>query len=145
MDGGILERDLELERLATAVRDTTGGAGSVVLVLGEAGIGKSSFVRALPGLLPPGARLLLGQCDDLATGRPLGPLRDVVGSVGAEPARALRDAGDRHRVREALHAELAGGPHPAVLVVEDVHGADEALLGGASLPTARSGNTSASA
>ncbi|GAA2304901.1 AAA family ATPase [Streptomyces kunmingensis] len=110
------------------MRDATGGAGSVALVLGEAGIGKSSLVRALPGILPPGARLLVGQCDDLATGRPLGPLRDLVGSVGAELARALRDAGDRHRVHEALHAELAGAPHPAVLVVEDVHWADEASL-----------------
>ncbi|MEV1021268.1 AAA family ATPase [Streptomyces sp. NPDC050264] len=128
MNGGILERDLELERLAAAVRDATDGAGSVVLVLGEAGIGKSSLVRALPRVLPRGARLLVGHCDDLATGRPLGPLRDLVGSVGAELARALRDAGDRHRVHEALHAELAGGPHPAVLVVEDVHWADEASL-----------------
>ncbi|MFJ8820879.1 ATP-binding protein [Streptomyces sp. NPDC102467] len=128
MNGGILERDLELERLAAAVRDATDGAGSVVLVLGEAGIGKSSLVRALPGVLPPGARLLVGHCDDLVTGRPLGPLRDLVGSVGAELARALRDAGDRHRVHEALYAELAGGPRPAVLVVEDVHWADEASL-----------------
>ncbi|MFJ9038685.1 ATP-binding protein [Streptomyces sp. NPDC102406] len=128
MDGGILERDLELERLAAAVRDATVGAGSVVLVLGEAGIGKSSLVRALPGVLPPGARLLVGQCDDLVTGRPLGPLRDLVGSVGTELARAVRDAGDRHRVHEALRAELAGAPHPAVLVVEDVHWADEASL-----------------
>ncbi|WP_394428405.1 ATP-binding protein [Streptomyces sp. SGAir0957] len=128
MDGGILERDLELDRLARAVRDATSGTGSVVLVLGEAGIGKSSLVRAVPGVLPPGARFLVGQCDDLATGRPLGPLRDLVGSVGAELARALRDASDRHRVHEALRAELAGAPHPAVLVVEDVHWADEASL-----------------
>ncbi|MFI0239910.1 ATP-binding protein [Streptomyces sp. NPDC016845] len=128
MDGGILERDLELDRLARAVREATAGAGSVVLVLGEAGIGKSSLVRAVPGVLPPGARFLVGQCDDLATGRPLGPLRDLVGSVGTELARALRDAGDRHRVHEALRAELAGAPHPAVLVVEDVHWADEASL-----------------
>ncbi|MEV3861100.1 AAA family ATPase [Streptomyces sp. NPDC050095] len=128
MDGGILERDLELAGLAAAVRDAADGAGSVVLVLGEAGIGKSSLVRALPEVLPPGARLLVGHCDDLATGRPLGPLRDLVGSVGTELARALRDAGDRHRVHEALGAELAGGPRPAVLVVEDVHWADEASL-----------------
>ncbi|MEB8337423.1 AAA family ATPase, partial [Streptomyces endophyticus] len=128
MDGGILERDLELDRLADAARDAARGAGSVTLVLGEAGIGKSSLVRALPTVLPPTARLLVGHCDDLTTGRPLGPLRDLVGSVGTDLARAVRDAGDRHRIYEALHAELAGAPHPAVLVVEDVHWADEASL-----------------
>ncbi|WP_328630169.1 ATP-binding protein [Streptomyces sp. NBC_00356] len=128
MDGGILERDLELGRLADAARHAANGAGSITLVLGEAGIGKSSLVRALPTVLPPTARLLVGHCDDLATGRPLGPLRDLVGSVGADLARAVRDAGDRHRIYEALHAELAGAPHPAVLVVEDVHWADEASL-----------------
>ncbi|MET8473540.1 AAA family ATPase [Streptomyces sp. NPDC004856] len=128
MDGGILERDLELDRLADAARVAAAGTGSVALVLGEAGIGKSSLVRALPTVLPPAARLLVGHCDDLATGRPLGPLRDLVGSVGTELARAVRDADDRHRIYEALGAELSGAPHPAVLVVEDVHWADEASL-----------------
>ncbi|WP_280878764.1 ATP-binding protein [Streptomyces pseudovenezuelae] len=128
MDRGILERESELARLAAAARQAAAGAGSVALVFGEAGIGKSSLVKAMPDLLPAHARVLVGQCDDLATSRPLGPFRDLVGSVGAELARAVTDGGDRHRVYEALHAELAGTPHPAVLVVEDVHWADEASL-----------------
>ncbi|MFD3479053.1 ATP-binding protein [Streptomyces sp. NPDC058695] len=127
------------------MRDATDGAGSVVLLLGKAGIGKSSLVRAPPGLLPPGARLLVGQCDSLATGRPLGPPRDLVGSVGAELARSPRDAGDPHRVHETLHAELAGGPHSAVLFVEDVHLADEASLEAHRCRPPAPGNTSASA
>jgi energy-coupling factor transporter ATP-binding protein EcfA2 len=55
-----------------------------VLILGEAGIGKSSLVRALRGLLPAIGRLLVGQCDDLGTPRTLGPFRDLVASVGTE-------------------------------------------------------------
>ncbi|WP_405623438.1 ATP-binding protein [Streptomyces sp. NBC_01396] len=128
MDRGILEREPELEQLATAAQEAADGAGSVALVFGEAGIGKSSLVRAMPEHLPRGARVLVGQCDDLATRRPLGPFRDLVGSVGAELARAVTEGGDRHRVYEALHGELAVTPHPAVLVVEDVHWADEASL-----------------
>lgn len=126
MDRGILERETELVRLAAAAREAADGAGSVVLVFGEAGIGKSSLVKALPERLPDQARMLVGECDDLATRRPLGPFRDLVGSVGAELARAVTEGGDRPRVYEALHEELAGSPHPAVLVVEDVHWADEA-------------------
>ncbi|MDQ1034289.1 putative ATPase [Streptomyces sp. V3I8] len=82
---GIRERERELDRLAAAARDAADGAGSVVLVHGEAGIGRSSPVKAMPG-------------------------------------------GDRPRVYDALRAELVAAPHPAVLVVEDVHGADVASL-----------------
>jgi DNA-binding CsgD family transcriptional regulator/tetratricopeptide (TPR) repeat protein len=128
VDWGILEREPELARLAAAAREAADGAGSVALVFGEAGIGKSSLVKAMPDRLPHQARILLGQCDDLATRRPLGPFRDLIGSVGAELAQAVMEGGDRHRVYEALQGELSGIPHPAVLVVEDVHWADEASL-----------------
>ncbi|MEV7342036.1 AAA family ATPase [Streptomyces sp. NPDC093544] len=128
MERGLLERDHELAQLAAAAREAADGAGSVALVFGEAGIGKSSLVKALPEVLPPGARVLLGECDDLTTRRPLGPFRDLVGSVGPELARVLTEGGDRHLVYDALRTELRRAPHPAVLVVEDVHWADEASL-----------------
>ncbi|MFJ1970144.1 ATP-binding protein [Streptomyces sp. NPDC087903] len=128
MDLCILEREFELVRLAAAAQEAADGAGSVVLVFGEAGIGKSSLVRAMPERLPGETRVLVGECDDLATRRPLGPFRDLVGSVGSELARAVMEGGDRNRVYEALLDELARTPHPAVLVVEDVHWADEASL-----------------
>ena len=86
MRRGILERDAELSLLADAVREAVGSHGSVVLVMGEAGIGKSSLVEALRSHLPAEGRMLVGYCDDLATPRTLGPFRDLVGSV--EPSSA---------------------------------------------------------
>jgi hypothetical protein len=100
----------------------------VVLVSGEAGIGKSSLVEAARGVLPAEGRLLIGYCDDLATRRALGPFRDLVGSVGTGLTRALEDGGDRNRLLEALRTELSWAGHPTVLAVEDVHWADEATL-----------------
>ncbi|MGH3481107.1 MAG: AAA family ATPase, partial [Nocardioidaceae bacterium] len=44
MGGQVLEREREVSVLAAAARDAAGGAGSVVLVYGEAGIGKSTLV-----------------------------------------------------------------------------------------------------
>lgn len=128
MRRGVLERDAELSALAGAVRAAAHGHGSVVLVMGEAGIGKSSLVEALRAYLPAEGRMIVGYCDDLATPRPLGPFRDLVGSVGTELSRAVLDGGDRDRVLHALRAELTWPEHPTVLVIEDVHWADDATL-----------------
>jgi DNA-binding CsgD family transcriptional regulator/tetratricopeptide (TPR) repeat protein len=124
----VLEREHELAELAAAAQEAAAGTGSVVLVSGEAGIGKSSLVDAARAVLPAEGRLLVGYCDDLGTRRALGPFRDLVGRVGAELTRALEEGGDRNRLLDALRAELSWAGHPTVLAVEDVHWADEASL-----------------
>ena len=125
--GAILEREQELEALAAAAEEATAGDGSVVLIVGEAGIGKSRLVDALGSVLTAEIRFLVGYCDDLATPRVLGPLRDLTGSVGSALTHALESA-DRGQVSDALRAELDRPDEPTVLVVEDVHWADEATL-----------------
>lgn len=126
MHSPLLERDDQLATLARAVDDAMGSAGSIVVVTGEAGIGKSSLVKALYEIRPQGTRWLAGWCDDLAAARVLGPLRDVATHTGGDLAAALQ-TGDRNEVGDALLGELADGG-PTVLVVEDVHWADEATL-----------------
>jgi DNA-binding CsgD family transcriptional regulator len=128
MRRGILERDAELSALADAVQAAAGRRGSVALVMGEAGIGKSSLVEALRAHLPAEGRMLIGYCDDLATPRTLGPFRDLAGSVGTELSRAVTDGSERDRVLTALRTELTWPEHPTVLVIEDVHWADDATL-----------------
>ncbi|WP_214327719.1 ATP-binding protein [Nonomuraea sediminis] len=127
MNATILEREAELAVLSGAAREAGAGSGSVILVSGEAGIGKSSLVHGIRAVLPADGRLLVGYCDDLATPRVLGPLRDLIGSIGTALTRAL-ERGDRGEVLEALRAELDRVEQPTVLVVEDVHWADEATL-----------------
>ena len=128
MGGRVLEREHELSVLAAAAHDAGRGSGSAVLVSGEAGIGKSVLVDALRPQLPAEGRLLVGYCDDLTTRRTLGPLRDLLGNVGAELAQALQEGTERERVLAALRQELDWPGRPTVLVVEDVHWADEATL-----------------
>ena len=69
----VLERAAELAVLETALRRAAGGTGSVVLIGGEAGIGKTSLVRAFAREAAGAARVLVGTCDDLVTPRTLGP------------------------------------------------------------------------
>ncbi len=120
----LLERDATLTVLEGAVAAAAAGRGSVALVSGEAGIGKTSLVRAFVADTAGRARLLLAACDDLMAPRTLGPLRDAAGVAGPL-AKAM--AGDVDGVFSALLDELGASP-PTVLVIEDIHWADDATL-----------------
>jgi DNA-binding CsgD family transcriptional regulator/tetratricopeptide (TPR) repeat protein len=125
----LLERQAELQMLGAAVERAGAGRGSAVLVLGEAGIGKTSLVHAFVAAASGRARVLAGACEDLLTPRALGPLRDAARSAPGGPlAAALSPRADPDLVFAALCDELASPPSPAVLVVDDAHWADGATL-----------------
>ena len=63
----LLERDQELATLLDAAREAADGTGSVVLLHGEAGIGKTSLVSAIRSQLPADTRMLVGSCDALSS------------------------------------------------------------------------------
>ena len=73
----LLERDQELNRLRTALAEAAAGRGSAVLLFGEAGVGKTSVVRAFSREVAGTVRMLTGACDDLLSPRTFGPLRDA--------------------------------------------------------------------
>ena len=124
----LLERDAALAALAEARDAAARGEGRVVCVSGEPGIGKTSLVRHFVGDPAMEARVLVGTCDDLSIARPLGPFRDLVGSVSTALKEALEAGAAAHDIQALLIAELERPPTPTVLVLEDVHWADEATL-----------------
>jgi DNA-binding CsgD family transcriptional regulator/tetratricopeptide (TPR) repeat protein len=126
MTAGLLERDAELRRLRETLRGAGQGRGSAVLVSGEAGIGKTSLVRAFAEEAAGSARVLVGACDDLVTPRTLGPFRDMARDAGGPLAEAVDAVAGRDAVFGAVHHELAA--RPTVMIVEDVHWADDATL-----------------
>ena len=115
-------QQLMLERAAHALD----GQGSVVLVTGEAGIGKTTLLRSVVAQLPAGARQLWGMCDPLSTPRPLGALRDVAVELSPAVAAQLAGSAAQHEIFAAALDALRARPH--VLVMEDLHWADEATL-----------------
>ena len=101
--------------------------GQVVLVSGEAGVGKTALLRRFCGELPQSARVLWGGCDPLFTPRPLGALLAVAEAAGGELEEVVTSGVLPHEVVAALARELRAGA-PTVFVLEDVHWADEATL-----------------
>lgn len=100
------------------------GRGAVVLVGGEAGIGKTSLVRAVRARA--GLPFHVGRCEPLSVPEPLGPLRELAAAVGAADMPELAE-GDRRALARALQAALTLDG-PAVAAIEDVHWADPATL-----------------
>jgi DNA-binding CsgD family transcriptional regulator/tetratricopeptide (TPR) repeat protein len=122
----LLERAALLDELSGALAETAAG-GRVVLVAGEAGIGKSTLVRRFTEREAAQARCLLGACDPLLTPRALGPLHDIARQTGGRLAELLASGSPREAVFAALLDQLARPPRQ-VVVVEDAHWADEATL-----------------
>ncbi len=124
----LLERDSALAALEEARDAAASGAGRMVAITGEPGIGKTALLRRFVDGLGPDARVLLGTCDDLSIPRPLGPFRDLAGDVSPELEDALATGADPHDIQDLLIAELERPPGPTVLALEDVHWADDATL-----------------
>ncbi len=109
------EREQHLAMLETWLSEVRGsGRGQLVLLGGEAGVGKTTLVAAFAAR-QRSTTVLTGGCEPLFTPRPLGPLQDIgladltsAGEAIAAINRALRDT--------------------TIVVLEDLHWADEATL-----------------
>ena len=122
----LLERAPFLEELAGLQRHAASGEGRLVLVGGEAGVGKTVLIGHLCRSLAKTAQILSGACDPLSTPRPLGPLIDISGTLGGRFERLVHDVSQRDQIFTEFLARLSSDPTLAVF--EDVHWADEATL-----------------
>ena len=122
----LIERESQLAQLGRHAALCEAGSGQVVLLSGEAGIGKSSLLRAFTEALPGARDVWWGYCDPLETPNPLGPLRDMA-SRGGTLASLL----DRGLPPNALFGELLRTIQAAsapVIVFDDAHWADQSTL-----------------
>ena len=119
----LVERADSLALLEGLLGEALGGSGRLVFLGGEAGVGKSALAAALADAAA-GPAVRRGCCDNVTTAEPLGPLVDAL----PELVRVLDEEAGVSRLRLFQHVrELLAGS-PMLLVLEDVHWADEATL-----------------
>jgi len=152
-DTPLFGREAERGRLQELLDDAVRGHGHVATVVGEAGIGKTRLVTSLAAdALARGCRFMIGRCHESDSILPFGPWVDACRSGGvsadeeilgalhpahrAELSRLLPEAGMASLPRASDSAlplfesvaELiaaVAARHPVVLVLEDLHWADE--------------------
>jgi DNA-binding NarL/FixJ family response regulator len=123
----LLEREPLLEQLRAGLAAARGGKGRLVLVTGEAGIGKTAVINAFASQLPRGTTTLRGACDPVVPARPFAPIADMAVQIGGGLRAALLRA-DREAVFDRFLAVLRGLPSGSVIIIEDLHWADAATL-----------------
>jgi DNA-binding CsgD family transcriptional regulator/tetratricopeptide (TPR) repeat protein len=115
----LLEREDLLATLASAAAE----GGRLVFVGGEAGVGKTTLLRAFEAQL--GGDVLRGSCENLGTPTPLGPFVDIAAERDGKLAALVAEAADPRTIARAVLDELV---EPVLVVLEDVHWADAATL-----------------
>ena len=118
-EAGVVGRLRERVLLAGSLQEASGSRGRVVLLTGEAGMGKTTLADELVALARlQGVTVARGQGWEGRGSPPLVVWREVAQALGASAGGSL-DAGMVHRL---LAAACARGP--VLVVVEDLHAAD---------------------
>src|SRR6266700_7823486 len=119
----LVERADFLASLRGLLSEALDGSGRLVFLGGEAGVGKTTLATALADAAA-GPVVRRGSCDNVTTAEALGPILDAL----PELAVAVDDEAGVSRLRlfQKVRDFLSGSP--MVLLLEDVHWADEATL-----------------
>ena len=140
-------RDQELADLGSALEEASSGVGSLVLVTGEPGIGKTRLMSELARVAAQrGLRVATGRCWEEGGAPPYWPWIQVIRALGGDldelvvPASsnaaqrlaptAVVPEGERVRLFDAVGRFLsaASSERPILVVLDDLHAGDEPSL-----------------
>jgi tetratricopeptide (TPR) repeat protein len=129
-DVPLIGRDDDLERLREALELARAGNARMMVVIGEAGIGKTRLASEMIGLAEgSGARVIVGRCYESEQVLPFGAWVDAFRDAPTV-IEALKSGPDLLDVFQRMAAALAAlaRERPLLVVLEDLHWADEVSL-----------------
>jgi len=121
----LLEREQPRSRLEAALTAARNGSGRIVSIEGEAGIGKTSLALQFVAAHRTDAQIFVGGCEQLSTPEPLGPLRDI---ERESKGRFSVSATSQLATFNELLRLLTSARDPGLLLIEDIHWADDPTL-----------------
>ncbi len=124
----LIERAGFLTSLNSKFETVLQGEGHCILLSGEAGIGKSSLVKAFIRERENDCNIFQGTCDALFTPRPLAPLYDIALQMQSDLFLEKKDITDRAGLFSRFFQELSSRKEISLVVIEDIQWADEATL-----------------
>jgi DNA-binding CsgD family transcriptional regulator/tetratricopeptide (TPR) repeat protein len=125
----LVERDAELSTLERClVQVALTGEGAVIFIGGEAGVGKTALVHKLASGCTHGEHVLYGSCEPLLAPRPFGPFIDLGEALAGDLSELIAEGAKPHAVASALLRDLSRDDTSSLVVLEDLHWADEATL-----------------
>src|SRR5436190_14232334 len=124
----LIERGSFLTALISQFGKVSKNEGRCIFVSGEAGIGKTSLIKAFCNEVKNKCNTYVGICDALFTPRPLAPLYDVLLQLGKNIPEGNIDITNRTAFFTNFLHELNDREKVTMIVFEDIHWADEATL-----------------
>ncbi|HZD66108.1 MAG TPA: AAA family ATPase, partial [Acidimicrobiales bacterium] len=126
---GLVERDGVIGAVGRLLASAAAGGGGALLVVGEAGLGKTAVCRRAMGMAAGTFRLGVGRGDPVEAGVAFGVVSQALHRLGVpDPLQAGAARGAAMDVRAArlagVRAALGGAGRPTLVVLEDLHWAD---------------------
>ncbi|MEO1240901.1 MAG: AAA family ATPase [Pseudomonadota bacterium] len=124
----LIEREDQLAQLIEIADSANDGRGAIVLISGEAGIGKTSMLEEFRLRASGPRKILWGGCDALFTPRPLGPLHDMAHQFVPHIKMLLSQHTPSGQLFSEILNTIEDELNGSVLIFEDAHWADHATL-----------------
>lgn len=124
----LFEREDARRALLSSYASASAGKGRLAIIEGEAGIGKTTLIQHVTSELGEEAGVHWGWSDPLSTPRPLGALQDLAATLDSPLGEMIAQGAAQDLIFSAFLKRLMRVAAPTILIIEDLHWADQATL-----------------